>query len=345
MKGAYAPGVKLAARTLLLSLAGIAPISVCGAQDAADFYRGRTMRILVGTAVGGDYDTQARLISRHIGRHVPGEPSVIVENMTGAGGMNMANYLFSLAPKDGTTIAVLPNNFPALQWAGGRGIQFDVAQFGWLGGLTTETETMVAWHASGVKTLDDVKRQEVIAGATGRGAITYTFPAMMNTLLGTKFKIVTGYTGGSDVNLAMERGEVVARINSWTSWKATKPEWVQNGWINVLVQAGRRHPDLANVPSLEPMARSPEDRQLMEVVNLGNQLGRPLATPPGVPAERLKVLREAFRKTSADPKLVAEAASMRMELSPSTGEEMQEKIGRVLNTPKELVARAKDFLE
>jgi tripartite-type tricarboxylate transporter receptor subunit TctC len=328
-----------------LGLAGVTQSAVCAAQESGDFYHGKTLRILVGTAVGGDYDTQARLLSRHIGRHIPGEPVVIVENMTGAGGMNMANYLYARAPKDGTTIAVLPNNFAAVQWAGGKGVQFDVARFGWLGALTQETETMVAWHTSGVKTLEDAKRHEVIAGATGRGAITYTFPAMLNTLIGTKFKIVTGYTGGSDINLAMERGEVVARINSWTSWKATKPEWVKNHWINVLVQVGRRHPDLKDVPSLEPMAKTPEDRQLMELVNLGNDLGRPFAAPPGLPADRLKLLREAFRETASDPKLIAEAEGMRMELSPSTGEEMQEKIVQVLKTPKALLPRAKLFLE
>ncbi len=328
----------------VLSGALIAITSPSQAQDA-EFYRGKTLRILVGTAVGGDYDTQARLVSRHIARHIPGEPAVIVENMTGAGGMNMANYLFNLAAKDGTYVGVMPNNFPALQWSGGRGIQFDVAKFGWLGALTQETETMVAWHTSGIKTIADVQQKEVIAGATGRGAITYTFPAMLNALIGTKFKIVTGYAGGSDVNLAMERGEVVARLNSWTSWKATKPEWVQNGWINVLIQAGRRHPDLANVPSLEPMAKTPDDRQLMELINLGNELGRPFASPPGIPQERLKVLRDAFKAVSKDPKLLAEAATMRMELDPMDGEEMQRKIDGVLKTPKELLPRAKDFLE
>jgi tripartite-type tricarboxylate transporter receptor subunit TctC len=316
MKGRFEPAMGWAARSAIGGLLLLAGMPVCAAQDTGEFYRGRTVRILVGSAPGGDYDAQARLMSRHLGRHLPGEPTVIVENMTGAGGMNMANYLYTLAAKDGTAIGVMPNNFPSLQWAEGRGIQFDVAQFGWLGSLTQETQTILAWHTSGVKTLEDAKRSEVVVGSTGRGTFTYAYPAMFNALIGTKFKIVSGYPGGNDINLAMEREEVVARNNSWTAMKSTRPEWVRNGWINVLVQGGARHPDLATVPSVETMARSPEDRQLIDLANLGSGLGRPFTAPPGLPTERLAALRDGLRKASVDSKLLAEAAQMGMEPTP-----------------------------
>ena len=324
---------------------GVGAIAPAHAQGVADFYKGKTVHVLVGAAVGGDYDVQARLVSRHIAKHIPGEPSVVVENMVGAGGLTMVNYLANVAPKDGTYIGVIPNNFPALQWAGNPGIQFDAAKFGWLGGLTRETDTMASWHKSSVKTIEDAQRNEVIAGATGRGAVTYTFPAMLNALIGTKFKIITGYTGGSDINLAMERGEVAARLNSWSAWKNTKADWIRSRYLNVLIQAGRRHPELPDVPSLETMARNDEDRELIRVTMLGNELGRPFAIPPAVPAERLEALRAAFGKMAADPALLAEADNLKIELAPTSGPEMQALVESVFKAPKSLAGRAKEFLD
>ncbi len=332
-------------RTLSVA-ASVFAFAACTAQAQEQaFYKGKTIRILVGTASGGDYDTQARLMSRHMSRHIPGQPPIIVENMTGAGGLNMVNFLYRLAPKDGTSLGVIPNNFPAQQWAGGAGIQFDLVRFNWIGGLTKETSTMVAWAASGVRTLEDAMSREVIAGATSRGAITYAFPAMLNTLVGTRFKIVLGYTGGSEVNVAMERGEVVARLNSWSSWKATKPEWIKNGLINVLVQAGPRHPDLANVPSLEDMAKNEADRKIMEIALIGNKLGRPLAAPPETPGDRVGTLRDALRSLVADPMFLTEAKKLNMELDPMFGEEMQREIESVMKVSKAYLPRAREFLE
>jgi tripartite-type tricarboxylate transporter receptor subunit TctC len=329
----------------LAALTSAFALFAANAQEQASFYKGKAIRTLVGTATGGDYDTQARLVARHLGRHIPGQPTIIVENMTGAGGLNMVNYLYRLAARDGTYTGVVPNNFPAQQWAGGGGIQFDVVQFNWIGTLTKETSTMVAWAASGVRTLEDAMKREVIAGATSRGAITYSFPAMLNTLVGTRFKIVLGYTGGSEVNVAMERGEVVARLNSWSSWKATKPDWIRDGLINVLVQAGPRHPDLAHVPSLEDMAKNEADRKIMEIALIGNKLGRPLAAPPGTPPERVAILRDAFRALTSDAQFLAETKRLNMELDPMFGEEMQSEINLVMKVSREYLPRAREFLE
>jgi tripartite-type tricarboxylate transporter receptor subunit TctC len=332
------------ARTTLSVILLLLGVMASHAQSVAEFYRGRTVNLLIGVGVGGEYDLQARLVARHIGRHIPGNPAVVPQNMTGAGGIKMANYLFTQAPRDGTSIGMLGNNFPATQAVGGPGVQFDVNRFRWLGTIAPVVETMAVWHTAGVKTIDDLRRREVIAGASGKGAITFIYPSLMNELLGTRFKIVTGYAGGNEINLAMERGEVAARNNTWSSWKATKASWLAERKIIVLAQAGPRAADL-DAPSIEELARTPEERRVIELVVSGTRLGRPLATTPDVPEERLAALRAAFRATMADPAFRAEAASMNFEVAPVAGEDMQRTVAEVMSTPRELTARAKLLLE
>jgi tripartite-type tricarboxylate transporter receptor subunit TctC len=330
----------LAAGSLLAIAAGVP----AQAQSVADFYRGKTVNVLIGVGVGGEYDLQARLVARHIGKHIPGNPTVVAQNMTGAGGLKMANYLFNQAPRDGTHIGMLGNNFPATQTVGGKGVQFNAAQFQWLGTIAPVVETMAVWHTTGVKTVDDLRKRPTVAGASGRGAITFFYPTMMNEFLGTKFKVVTGYQGGNAINLAMERGEVEARNNTWSSWKATRPAWLKDKKITVIVQAGPRAPDL-DVPSVEALARTPQDRQVIELIVSGTQLGRPLATTPGVPAERVAALRDAYRATMKDPEFRKDAAKLNFEVNPVYGEQLQKVVEKVIGTPKELAARAKPLLE
>jgi len=330
----------LATGLALGSLAG----TPARAQTIADFYRGKTVNVLIGVGVGGEYDLQARLVARHIGKHIPGNPNVVPQNMTGAGGIKMANYLFTQTPRDSTYIGMLGNNFAATQAVGGQGVQFDVVKFRWLGTIAPVVETMAVWQTTGVKTIDDARKREIVAGASGKGAITFIYPSMMNEFLGTKFKIVTGYAGGNEINLAMERGEVEARNNTWSSWKATKAAWLADKKIAVIAQAGPRAPDL-DVPSVEELTRTPDDRKLIELVVSGTRLGRPMATTPDVPEERLAALRAAYRATMADPAFRAEAANLNFEVAPVYGEEMQTIVGEVMSTPKELAARAKHLLE
>ena len=324
----------------LLLLAATMPAR---AEPIADFYRGKTVNVLIGVGVGGEYDIQARLVARHIGKHIPGNPTVVPQNMTGAGGLKMINYLYTVAPRDGTNIGMIQNAFPALQAAGLPGVQFDAGLMQWLGTIAAVNETMAVWHTAGVKSIEDARKREVIAGASGRGAITYTYPAMLNELLGTKFKIVTGYPGGNQINLAMERGEVDARNNTWSSWKATKAAWLAEKKIAVIAQAGPRAADL-DAPSVEQLARTPEDRQLIELVVSGTQLGRPFATNPA-PPERVAALRAAFAATMKDPEFLAEAAKLGFEVEPVLGEPMQRTVEKVLATPKAIAARAKELLE
>jgi len=313
------------------------------AQTAADFYRGKTVNVYIGVGAGGEYDIQARLVARHIGKHIPGNPSVVPQNMTGAGGLKMINFLYSVAPKDGTAIGMIANQFPALQAIGASGVQFDAGKMNWLGSIAPAVETMAVWHTSPVRSIDDVRSREVVAGASARGAISFTYPAVMNELLGTKFKIVTGYQGGNEINIAMERGEVQSRNNTWSSWKATKPHWLKEQKLFVIAQAGPRARDLA-APSIEDLTKSPEDRQLMELAVSGTQFGRPFATN-AAPADRVATLRAAFDATMKDPEFLAEAQQLGFEVDPVPGVKMQATVEKVLATPKTVAARAKALLE
>ena len=336
------------ARTLTLLGAGLLFAAAAGApaqaQSVADFYRGKTVNMLIGVGVGGEYDLQARLVARHIGKHIPGNPNVVPQNLVGAGGINMANNLYNTAPRDGTTIGMMGNNFPASQAVGAKNVKFDAGKMQWLGTIAPVVETMAVWHTAGIKSIADLRKQETIAGASGRGAITYFYPMMMNAFLDTKFKIVTGYPGGNQINLAMERGEVQARNNTWSSWKATRPQWIRDKLIYVVAQAGPRASDL-DAPSVEELARTPDDRLIIELIVSGTQLGRPFATTPDIPADRLAALRDAFRATMKDPEFLKDAAQMNFEVNPVYGEAMQKIVEKILSTPKPLAERAKEFLE
>jgi tripartite-type tricarboxylate transporter receptor subunit TctC len=334
---------RLATFGIGLAVAGLAGPQA-HAQSVADFYRGKTVNMLIGVGVGGEYDLQARLVARHLGKHIPGNPNVVPQNMTGAGGINMANHLYNSAPRDGTYVAMMGNNFPATQAVGGKSVKFDAGKMQWLGTIAPVVETMAVWHTAGVKSVDDLRKRVTVAGASGRGAITYFYPTMMNAFLGTQFKIVTGYPGGNQINLAMERGEVEARNNTWSSWKATRPQWLKEKLIYVVAQAGPRAPDL-DAPSVEDLARTPDDRLTIELIVSGTQLGRPFATTPDVPADRLTALRDGFRAAMKDPEFLKDAAQMGFEVDPVYGEPMQKIVEKVLSTPQHLALRAKEFLE
>jgi tripartite-type tricarboxylate transporter receptor subunit TctC len=330
----------LLAAGLLLTSAG----TPAQAQSPADFYRDNTVNVLVGVGVGGEYDLHTRLVARHIGKHIPGNPTVVAQNMTGAGGMKMANYLFNQAPRDGTSLGVISNNFASVQAVGAKGVQFDVLKFEWLGTIAPVVQTMAVWHTTGITSLDALRRRTVVAGASGRGAITYFFPVMLNEILGTRFKMVTGYKGGNAINLAMERGEVEARANTWSSWKSTRAQWLKEKKIVIVAQAGPRARDL-DAPSVEALAKTPEDRRVVEMIVSGMQLGRPLVTTPGVPPDRLAALRAAYRATMQDPEFRKDAAKLDVEVDPVYGEQLRKVVEKVVDTPKKLVARAKALLE
>jgi tripartite-type tricarboxylate transporter receptor subunit TctC len=324
----------------------LACASPCAAQSdaVADFYRGKTVNMYIGVGAGGEYDLHARLVAKHIGRHIPGRPNVVPQNMTGASGLNMLNFFYNQAPRDGTTMAMVQNAFPAAQAIGKPGIKFDANKMQWLGTIAPVVETMAVWHTAGVKSIEDARQKDVIAGATARGVIIYSFPALMNDLLGTRFKIVTGYTGGNEINIAMERGEVQARNNTWSSWKVTKGPWLKEKKIYVIAQGGAKAHDL-DAPAIEDLVKTDADRQLVGIIMSGAALGRPMATTPDVPEPRLRALRAAFLATMKDPEFVAETAKLNIEIDPVSGEAMQKIVANVLATPRAVLDRAKPFME
>ncbi len=328
----------------LLALTSAAPTAQ--AQDpVADFYRGKTITGLIGTVAGGEYDLHTRLVLRHIGRHIPGNPNTIAQNMAGGGGIVMANYLYSVPPKDGTYLGVINNAYPLAQAMGDDTVKFDSAKFFWLGTIAPTIETLTVWRTTGVKTIEDARRTEVVIGATGKGSITYTFPRMMNELLDTKFKIVAGYRGGNEINIAMERGEVGGRDNTWSSWKTTKAEWLAKGDIVIIAQGGPSAKDLPGVPNVEDLAKSDDDRRVMQLIVSGSRLGRPLITTPGVPPDRVAALRKAFDAVMKDPEFLAATQQARIEVDPIPGVELQRQVETLLATPKPLVERARKIME
>jgi tripartite-type tricarboxylate transporter receptor subunit TctC len=315
------------------------------ADPVADFYHGKTLSLYVGVSVGGEYDLLGRLVARHIGRHIPGQPSVVPQNMTGAGGLVMANWLYNLAPRDGSAVGVIQNGFPSQQAVGLKGIQFDANRYGWIGSIAPTVETLAFWKTSGVTSVEDARRGEVIVGSVGKSNITYTFPMMMNEYAGTKFRIVTGYPGGNDINLAMERGEVAGRNNTWSSWKATKPKWLADKDIVIVAYEGPRPKDLLGVPSVQELARTDDDRTVVRLIASGTQFGRPLVAPPGVPAERLAALRAAYAATMRDPDFLKEAATLHVEVDPVAGDTMQRGVAELLATPERLRQKARPLIE
>jgi len=317
------------------------------AQPVADFYRGKTITMATGTSPGGDYDLRLRMVARHISKYIPGNPTITVINMPGGGGLVVANWLANIAPKDGTAVVAVTQNLAVHQATGAAGIKFDVREFNWIGNTTDTPNVITAWHATGIRTIQDVMERELVVGATGRASGSFLYPYSLNQLVGTKFKIVTGYPGGNDVNIAMERGEVGGRgSNSWAAWKSTRPQWVAEKKIFNLVQVAlRRNAELADVPTLMELAKNDEDRQVLAFISADTAISRPLTTNAGVPADRVEALRRAFTATMKDPAFLAEAAKTETDISPMTGEEVQKIAVATINTPPQVLKRAHALIE
>jgi tripartite-type tricarboxylate transporter receptor subunit TctC len=332
---------------VMLSLALFAGLVAAPAQadPVADFYRGKTINLIVGTSAGNDYDYRGRLIARHLGRHIPGEPTIVPQNMPGAGGIKAANYLATIAPKDGTAVHMIMTNMMATQAMGVPGVEFDTRAFRWIGNTTSTPNVINSWHTSGITKIEEVKTKELIVGAP-KGTAGVVYPTLLNKLAGMKFKIVTGYPGGNEVNIAMERGEVQGRgSNSWASWKSTRPQWLAEKKIHILVQVGlKRDRELADVPLLLELVGSERDRKLMTFISAETAISRALVTTPGVPAERVTALRRAFDAMAKDPQFLAEAAKAKMDIAPMTGEDAQVIADQIANTPSDVVAYAKEVL-
>ena len=318
----------------------------CAAAEPDNFYAGKRLTIVVGYGAGGGYDQYARLFAQHVGDHLPGKPTVIVENMPGAGSRRAANWLYNAAPKDGTVVATLGQNTPADQLLGTQGIQFDARRFAWIGNMVVGNNTLAVWHGAGARTLEDATKKEIVLGATGASSTSVIYPQVTNNMFGTRFKIISGYRGGGDINLAMERGEVQGRgSNAWASWKSINPEWLRDGKIVILFQIGlKREPDLADVPLLAELAKDASRRRVLELLSGDVAIGRPIVAPPGLSVERIAMLRRAFDDTVRDPRFVADAAQRRMDLSPIGGAELQEIAASIASAPPDIVAQLKQAI-
>jgi len=316
------------------------------AQSVADFYKGLQVNLLIVGAAGGGYDIDGRLVSRHIGKRIPGQPRVVAQNLPGAGGIRLANTLYNTSPQDGSHIGLLMNTAAMLQAIGAQGIQYDAAKFGWLGSLSPAVDTMAVWHTEGIASVEDATKKPSIAAATGKGANSTFIPAAMNELLGTKFKIVMGYLGGAEMNLALERGEAGARGTSWSSWTTTAPDWIRDRKIVLLGYAGPKPKDMPDgVPSLIDLAKSEDDKSIMRIVFSGAEFGRPFAVGPGVPPARAQALRAAFVAMMKDAEFLAEAAQLKVEVDPVSGDHLQDVAVKLVATPPHLAARAKALVE
>lgn len=312
------------------------------AQTPAEFYKDKQVTFYVGLSPGGGYDLNARLVAKYIGRYIPGQPQVIVRNMPGGGGMVMTNYVANVSPKDGLHIGAPQRGVPFEPLLGDSShAKFDPNKLQWIGSVNADTSVAVSTRRSGVKTWQDLKTKELIVAGTGIGTESVNVPYVLRNILGLKFRVIAGFPGGSEMNLAMLRGEVDGRGTfTWTSLKPHYKEWVETGELNILFQQGlRKHPEIGNVPLVTDLAETDDQKKLLELQFTAFELGRPSFVAEGVPADRVAALRRAFNLAMQDKDLLADAAKQRLEVNPSGGEDMQRILARVYATPKDLVAR------
>ncbi len=325
----------------------VAPVTTGWAQSPADFYKGKTVEIYVGYSAGGGYDVYARMIARYIGKHIPGNPSVVVKNLDGAGSLKLANQIYNTLPKDGTVFGTIARGAAFDPLFGNEAAQFDASKYNWIGSANDEVSVCVSWNTTGITKIEELFTKELIVGGTGPSADTDQFPRIVNGVLGTKFKIVTGYPGGNDISLAMERGEVQGRCGwSWSSVVTTRKDWFDKKTINVLVQLSlQKHADLPNVPAILDLAKTPEQKQILTLVFARQALGRPFVAPPGVPADRVATLRKAFMDTMKDKDFLAEAEKAKLEVTPISGEEVQKIVIDAYKTDPATVKKTAEMLK
>jgi tripartite-type tricarboxylate transporter receptor subunit TctC len=330
----------------IVALLVVQPGAAWSQQSVEDFYRGKKIDLIIGYSSGGTYDLYARLVARSLGNYIPGKPLIVPRNMPGAGSRAAATWVANVAPKDGTVLATADQSLALEQAAGDKRIKFDTRKFIFIGNPNVENNTTAVWAASGIKTVDDAKKREVTMGATG-GSTSSQYPKAMNALLGTKFRIILGYPGGNDINLAMERGEVDGRgSNSWASWKKTRPDWIAQKKINILVQIGlKKAADLPDVPLLMDLAANDDDRRLLRLLSASTNIGRPIFTAPGVPADRVAALRKAFDTMVHDPAFIAEAKREKFDVEPNSGEELNKLVAEIVGIPAPQAERLKKIIE
>ncbi len=335
-----ARGIATAALVLVLPAPG-------HAESVADFYKGKTIELLIGYSGGGGYDVYARLLARHMGKHIPGNPNIVPRNMPGAGSLVLANWLYNVATKDGTVFGIIGRGTGFDPLLGNDAAKFDATKYNWVGSMNNEVSVCVAWHTAGITDWKQLRKQELVVGGTGPSADTDQFPRIMNGVLNTKFKIISGYPGGNDINLAMERGEVQGRCGwSWSSVKSTRWNWYKEGKVKVLIQLSlEKHEDLPNVPLITDLADTDDERQILTLIFSRQALGRPFLAPPGIPQARTAALREAFMNTMKDKEFLDEAKKGKLEINPISGEAVQKIMANAAKTNPKILKKAAEMLK
>ena len=336
----------------IVACAGVAAFASVAARPASadaveDFYKKNDIKFVIGIAVGGSYDTSGRLLARHIGKYIPGNPKVQIQNMPGASSRVAANYVYAVAPKDGTIIGAVSEAVPMSQALGEDGVRYDASKLNWIGTAEQPVSILGVWHTSGVRTMEDAMTKELVVGATSVSGSNYLYPALIKAMLGVKFKIIVGYVGGNAINIALERGEVGARGSMvWALTKKEQPEWIKDGKLIPIVQYTlTKAPDLPNVPRLIDLPAEGDAKAALAVIASTDGMGRPFVTTPDVPADRLNALRRSFDKAVKDPQLLDEADKLGIEINPTSGEEMQKIVATIVKAPPGAVTMIKAALE
>lgn len=325
----------------LTLLAGLAAIPA-HAEATADFYRGKQVSFVVSYGAGGSYGLYAQLIAKHIAAHLPGAPSIVVQFMPGAGGVKATNYLYNAAPRDGTVLGTVFKDLALEQALRPKETKYDARKFSWIGSVNEYVSVITVWRDSGIRSIDDARKRDVAMATAGRAHQGSQLAVLLNDFAGTKFKLVTGYRGAADMNIAMERGEVQARINSSLGLRTQQAAWVRDGKVISIAQGGaKRQPDMPDVPLFSELVKDPDGQKVLAIVESGSVVGWPELMPPDVPADRLAAWRKAFAATMADPAFVADVKKAKLEVHPKTGQELAQLIDHILAVDPRIVARAR----
>ena len=334
---------------MLLATPLIAALLSAGATPAAaqaDALAGKSVQMIIGFGPGGGYDLWGRTLGRHIGKHLPGHPNVVPQNMPGAGSYTAASYIFNIAPKDGSVLGIIARDAALGPLTGASGARFDPTRLSWIGTPTKETNVCIAFHTAPVKSVQDLYEKQLILGDTGPGTGTRSYPKVLNDVLGMKFKLVGGFPSSAEVFLAMERGEVDGICESLDSIKNRRPDWIPTRKIAILFQGGAEpNPELQGVPFVLDLARTDEQKKTIEFLYAGQGIGRPFVAPPDLPAERLKMLRDAFNATMKDADFIAETKKSKLELEPEDGEHLAALIAKIYATPKPIVDKIANLIK
>lgn len=342
----------LACRFKLLTTLGIAAGAVLcvsshsvPARAQADFYKDKTITVVVGYTAGGGYDVMTRILVKYMGSYIPGKPTMVVQNMPGAGSLKAVNFLYAAAPKDGTTFGTFGRGIPMEPLLGNKAAQFEATKFTWLGSVSSETSVCAAWHTSKIKTWDDMLKMEFTAAGEGSGSDPDIFAAIVKNVFGAKLRLVTGYPGGAEMALAVERGEVDGRCGwSWSSIKSTRPTWVpEKKLIPLIVLSLHKNPELPAVPVITEFA-NPQQMQILKLFFARQEMGRPFAAPPNIPNERAAALRDAFDSTMKDKAFVAEIERNKLDVLPVSGAEIERLLTDVYSSPPEIAAAAREIV-